>query len=136
MDGQLIRAVWAMCWYCTWFHSRNIWKSQKESESGASRLLCECHDCIGMGYPQEVGVQVLCLRTIGDFIKEHFNPFRFSERMFKQTELPVYNYIYENNNLTWGKYMSLVRCGLHEPLDKALWYINSSLNFFFAFIRL
>lgn len=48
--------------------------------------------------------------------------------MLKQTELPVYNYIYENNNLTWGKYMSLVRCGLHEPLDKALWYTNFSFD--------
>lgn len=42
--------------------------------------------------------------------------------MEQQSELPVYNYIYEKNNLTWEKYMHLVSKGLHEPLDKALWY--------------
>lgn len=42
-------------------------------------------------------------------------------RMENHTELPVYNYIYDKNNLTWGKYMNSVRKGLHEPLNKAVW---------------
>lgn len=44
--------------------------------------------------------------------------------MEHQSELPVYNYIYDANNLTWGKYMHLVRRGLHQPLDKAFWYYS------------
>uniref|UniRef100_A0A1I8PPT4 Fatty acyl-CoA reductase n=1 Tax=Stomoxys calcitrans TaxID=35570 RepID=A0A1I8PPT4_STOCA len=36
-------------------------------------------------------------------------------------ELPVYNYIFDRNNLTWGQYMHLSRKGFHEPFDKALW---------------
>lgn len=42
------------------------------------------------------------------------------------SEIPVYNYIYDKNNLTWGKYMHFVRKGLHQPLDKAVWYDNES----------
>lgn len=49
---------------------------------------------------------------------------RYELRMRTHTELPVYNYIYDDNNLTWGRYMHLVRCGLHEPLDKTLWYFS------------
>lgn len=48
--------------------------------------------------------------------------YRYNVRMAECTEMPVYNYIFDKNNLTWGKYMSLVRLGLHEPLDNALWY--------------
>ncbi|XP_011182842.1 fatty acyl-CoA reductase wat [Zeugodacus cucurbitae] len=36
-------------------------------------------------------------------------------------ELPVYNYIFDRNNLTWGQYMRMSREGFHEPFDKALW---------------
>ncbi|KNC29887.1 putative fatty acyl-CoA reductase [Lucilia cuprina] len=35
-------------------------------------------------------------------------------------EIPVYNYIFDKNNLTWGQYMQLSRKGFHEPFDKAL----------------
>lgn len=55
--------------------------------------------------------------------------YSFSLRMKDQTELPVYNYIYEKNNLTWGKYMDLVRKGLHQPLDKALWLVLTTENY-------
>lgn len=44
--------------------------------------------------------------------------------MQNYNEVPVYNYIYDVNNLTWGKYMHLVHKGLHEPLEKSLWYIK------------
>ncbi|KAM7358480.1 fatty acyl-CoA reductase wat isoform 1-T3 [Cochliomyia hominivorax] len=36
-------------------------------------------------------------------------------------EIPVYNYIFDKNNLTWGQYMRYARKGFHEPFDKALW---------------
>uniref|UniRef100_A0A1B0CB74 Fatty acyl-CoA reductase n=1 Tax=Lutzomyia longipalpis TaxID=7200 RepID=A0A1B0CB74_LUTLO len=45
---------------------------------------------------------------------------RYRNRMVQQIELPVYNFIYEKNNLSWEKYMHLASKGLHEPLDKAL----------------
>lgn len=48
--------------------------------------------------------------------------YRYNVRMTECIEMPVYNYIFDKNNLTWGKYMRLVRLGLHEPLDNALWY--------------
>uniref|UniRef100_A0A1A9X2X4 Fatty acyl-CoA reductase n=1 Tax=Glossina brevipalpis TaxID=37001 RepID=A0A1A9X2X4_9MUSC len=38
-----------------------------------------------------------------------------------KSELPVYNYIFEDNNLTWGQYMHMSRKGFHEPFDKPLW---------------
>lgn len=38
-------------------------------------------------------------------------------------ELPVYNYIFDRNNLTWGQYMRMSREGFHEPFDKALWWV-------------
>lgn len=51
---------------------------------------------------------------------------RFSQRQNVidgngMAELPVYNYIFDQNNLTWGQYMYLARKGFHEPFDKALW---------------
>ncbi|GAB0091731.1 Fatty acyl-CoA reductase [Sergentomyia squamirostris] len=49
---------------------------------------------------------------------------RFKSRMEQQIELPVYNYIYEENNLTWERYMHLASKGLHQPLDNALWYYS------------
>ncbi|XP_055687402.1 fatty acyl-CoA reductase wat isoform X2 [Lutzomyia longipalpis] len=49
---------------------------------------------------------------------------RYRNRMVQQIELPVYNFIYEKNNLSWEKYMHLASKGLHEPLDKALWYYS------------
>lgn len=47
--------------------------------------------------------------------------YSFKSRMENHTEIPVYNYIYDKNNLTWGSYMNFVRKGLHEPLNKAVW---------------
>lgn len=38
-----------------------------------------------------------------------------------RSELPVYNYVSDENNITWGQYMHLARQGYHEPFDKALW---------------
>ncbi|XP_026833469.1 fatty acyl-CoA reductase wat isoform X2 [Drosophila erecta] len=38
-----------------------------------------------------------------------------------KSELPVYNYVSDANNITWGQYMHLSRKGFHEPFDKALW---------------
>ncbi|XP_068142322.1 fatty acyl-CoA reductase wat [Drosophila tropicalis] len=38
-----------------------------------------------------------------------------------KSELPVYNYVSDKNNITWGQYMKLSRQGFHEPFDKALW---------------
>ncbi|XP_017003808.2 fatty acyl-CoA reductase wat [Drosophila takahashii] len=38
-----------------------------------------------------------------------------------KSELPVYNYVSDVNNITWGQYMHLSRKGFHEPFDKALW---------------
>lgn len=46
---------------------------------------------------------------------------RYHSRIYDQTEIPVYNYIYDKNNLTWGKYMKLVQYGLHGPYGHALW---------------
>lgn len=53
-----------------------------------------------------------------------FRKKRYEIRMNDHTEIPVYNYIYDTNNLTWGKYMQLSRKGFHEPLDKTLWYVK------------
>lgn len=36
-------------------------------------------------------------------------------------DVPIYNYLYPNNNLTWGNYMEYVKFGLHKPLERALW---------------
>jgi len=38
--------------------------------------------------------------------------------------VPVYNYIYQENNLTWGQYMAMIPRGFHEPLDKCVWYYS------------
>jgi alcohol-forming fatty acyl-CoA reductase len=38
--------------------------------------------------------------------------------------VPVYNYIYRENNLTWGQYMAMIPRGFHEPLDKCVWYYS------------
>ncbi|XP_034105957.1 fatty acyl-CoA reductase wat [Drosophila albomicans] len=49
---------------------------------------------------------------------------RFEQRekqLDGKSELPVYNYVSDVNNITWGQYMHLSRQGFHEPFDKALW---------------
>lgn len=48
-------------------------------------------------------------------------PRRFNERIQKCWMLPIYNFISSENNLTWGKFMSLVPLGFHEPLQKSIW---------------
>lgn len=50
-----------------------------------------------------------------------FYSFSFHSRMENHTEIPVYNYIYDQNNLTWGKYMKLVQNGLQSPLHRNIW---------------
>ncbi|XP_017844489.1 fatty acyl-CoA reductase wat isoform X2 [Drosophila busckii] len=42
-----------------------------------------------------------------------------------KSELPVYNYVSDVNNITWGQYMRLARQGFHEPFDKALCYVKA-----------
>ncbi|KAH8247974.1 hypothetical protein KR032_003982, partial [Drosophila birchii] len=42
-------------------------------------------------------------------------------KTIEKSELPVYNYVSDVNNITWGEYMHLSRKGFHEPFDKALW---------------
>lgn len=46
---------------------------------------------------------------------------KFEIRIQKNIRMPVYNYIYAENNLTWGKYMDLVPLGFHEPFNEVLW---------------
>lgn len=46
---------------------------------------------------------------------------RFQSRVENSMEIPVYNYIHDDNNLTWGKYMETVKNGLEQPFDKAIW---------------
>jgi len=43
-----------------------------------------------------------------------------------KSELPVYNYVSDANNITWGQYMHLSRKGFHEPFDKALWWVYAT----------
>jgi alcohol-forming fatty acyl-CoA reductase len=45
----------------------------------------------------------------------------------KPGNVPVYNYIYRENNLTWGQYMALIPRGFHEPLDKSVWYYSYTI---------
>lgn len=55
-------------------------------------------------------------------MKIAFFIFRFEARMETQLEIPVYNYIFDANNLTWGRYMRLAGDGIREPFDKTIWY--------------
>lgn len=43
-------------------------------------------------------------------------------------EVPIYNYLYAENNLTWSKYMAGARRGLHQPLEKAVWYYSYTIQ--------
>uniref|UniRef100_T1GYC4 Fatty acyl-CoA reductase C-terminal domain-containing protein n=1 Tax=Megaselia scalaris TaxID=36166 RepID=T1GYC4_MEGSC len=46
---------------------------------------------------------------------------RHEQRLHENIEIPVYNYIFDKNNLTWGQYMSLSRQNYTEPFEKAFW---------------
>lgn len=133
MDRQSIWSVGNLCWNCSWLCARNSRKWKEKSESCTSRLLCECNDIGRMGRTEEVKFDwfLVCVRHMHPSLCTRYTylvyenvrlNFRFPLRMENQTEIPVYNYIYDVNNLTWGKYMRLVRKGLHQPLDKAFWY--------------
>ncbi|TDG47124.1 hypothetical protein AWZ03_006389 [Drosophila navojoa] len=53
---------------------------------------------------------------------------RFEQRESQldgKSELPVYNYVSDVNNITWGQYMHLSRRGFHEPFDKSLCYVKA-----------
>lgn len=40
-------------------------------------------------------------------------------------ELPVYNYLFHENNFSWAKYMSLVANGIQRvPLEGSIWYYS------------
>lgn len=45
----------------------------------------------------------------------------YESRIKQDINIPVYNYAYNENNLTWQKFMSLSALGLHEPLEKFIW---------------
>lgn len=55
---------------------------------------------------------------------------RFQEALANERvrEVPIYNYLYPENNLTWAKYMGSVRRGLHQPLEKAVWYYSYTIT--------
>lgn len=141
MDWQPIRAIRNLCWNGAWLCACHLWKRKEKGKSCAGWLLCECNDFGCVGCAEEVRTRpllfsaarrshhdLMCLRTHLVASSQHFNTrfnFRFPLRMVNQSELPVYNYIYDTNNLTWGKYMRLVRKGLYQPLDKAFWYFVS-----------
>lgn len=46
---------------------------------------------------------------------------RYQEALNESYEVPIYNHLYAENNLTWSKYMKNARLGLHKPLEKTLW---------------
>lgn len=48
----------------------------------------------------------------------------FKERLKKYSTIPIYNHMFEENNLTWGRYMDLVPLGFKEPLEKSIWYYS------------
>lgn len=35
--------------------------------------------------------------------------------------IPIYNYCFKENNITWKQYMSLIPLGFHQPLEKCSW---------------
>lgn len=40
-------------------------------------------------------------------------------------ELPVYNYLFHENNFNWGEYMRMVAGGiLKVPLEGSIWYYS------------
>jgi alcohol-forming fatty acyl-CoA reductase len=60
-------------------------------------------------------------------------------RKRRSTESPVYNYLYENP--TWGEHLSMLKYGMHEPLDQPIWHdscytIRSRLLYQVAFFVL
>lgn len=46
---------------------------------------------------------------------------RYEERQQKHTPIPIYNYMYEQNNITWGQYMLLSKKGYKAPMDGTNW---------------
>jgi alcohol-forming fatty acyl-CoA reductase len=39
--------------------------------------------------------------------------------------IPVYNYLYAENNLSWKEHLALVPRGFHEPLNQPLWHFST-----------
>lgn len=52
---------------------------------------------------------------------------RHEQRMHENIEIPVYNYIFEKNNLTWGDYMHLSRENYIEPFEKPFWCFSYTI---------
>ncbi|XP_055373581.1 fatty acyl-CoA reductase wat, partial [Condylostylus longicornis] len=46
---------------------------------------------------------------------------RYQMRKCESSEIPVYNYVFKSNNITWNQYISLARKGFHEPFGKQMW---------------
>jgi fatty acyl-CoA reductase len=47
----------------------------------------------------------------------------YENRLKQSQKIPIYNYIFMENNLTWGQYMSLIPLGFHQPLEKFAWFV-------------
>ena len=45
----------------------------------------------------------------------------YQERLRTCSNIPIYNHMFNENNLKWKELMDLVPLGFHEPLQKSIW---------------
>ncbi|KAL7042699.1 hypothetical protein ACKWTF_001249 [Chironomus riparius] len=48
----------------------------------------------------------------------------YQERLRTCSNIPIYNHMFNENNLKWKELMDLVPLGFHEPLQKSIWYYS------------
>ncbi|KAG5674307.1 hypothetical protein PVAND_004285 [Polypedilum vanderplanki] len=49
----------------------------------------------------------------------------YQERLKTCSNIPIYNYMFNENNLKWGELMKIyVPLGFHQPLQKFIWYYS------------
>uniref|UniRef100_A0A1B0G363 Fatty acyl-CoA reductase n=1 Tax=Glossina morsitans morsitans TaxID=37546 RepID=A0A1B0G363_GLOMM len=92
---------------CTW------------SARGLIRCIYGNSRCLANMVPADYCVNAM-IGTAWD-VARRYKLNKYDDHAKSKCELPVYNYISGNNNLTWGQYMNMSRKGFHEPFDKPLW---------------
>lgn len=55
----------------------------------------------------------------------HLISYSYTDRLNRGQELPVYNYLFHENNFCWGQYMRMVANGIMKlPLEGNIWYYS------------
>lgn len=96
---------------------------------GLSHCYIGCQDNMSNSAPVD-----FCINALIAAAWDVSTIYKHSKESFSEFSIPIYNYIFKENNITFKKIIELIPMGFHSPLKNSIYYysvINTNYHFVF-----